>query len=40
VGKGYATGEIEVKDRRSGERSALPFEGAAEELVRLADSAV
>ena len=40
VGKGLASGEIEVKDRRSGERSALPLEGAVDELVRLADPAV
>ncbi len=36
VGKGLASGEIEVKDRRSGERRTLALEGAADELLALA----
>jgi prolyl-tRNA synthetase len=34
VGKGLATREIEVKDRRSGERRAVPLDGAVAELAR------
>ena len=32
VGKGLATGEIEVKDRRSGERRTIALDGAVNEL--------
>ncbi|HEX4018858.1 MAG TPA: proline--tRNA ligase [Frankiaceae bacterium] len=36
VGKGLASGEIEVKDRRSGERRTIPLDGAVAELVAVA----
>jgi prolyl-tRNA synthetase len=32
VGKGLAAGEIEVKDRRSGERRTVPLADAVAEL--------
>jgi prolyl-tRNA synthetase len=35
VGKGLASGEIEVKDRRSGERRNIALDGAAHELAEL-----
>jgi prolyl-tRNA synthetase len=34
VGKGLATGEIEIKDRRSGERRTVPLVDAVAELTR------
>ncbi|OJY47298.1 proline--tRNA ligase [Pseudonocardia sp. 73-21] len=36
AGRGLATGVIEVKDRRSGERVEIPLDGAVEHLVGLA----
>ena len=33
VGKGLASGEIEVKDRRSGERRVIALDGAVAELA-------
>ena len=36
VGKGLAAGQIEVKDRRSGERRTIALDGAVAELARLA----
>ncbi|GAA3824501.1 proline--tRNA ligase [Nocardioides panacisoli] len=35
VGRGLADGQVEVKDRRSGERADVPVEGAVERLVAL-----
>lgn len=35
VGRGLASGLIEVRDRASGERTELNAEGAAEELIAL-----
>jgi prolyl-tRNA synthetase len=35
IGKGLASGEIEVKDRRSGERRNIALDGAAHELAEL-----
>jgi prolyl-tRNA synthetase len=35
VGRGLAEGKLEVKDRRTGERTEIPREGAAEALVAL-----
>ncbi|WP_371872748.1 proline--tRNA ligase [Herbiconiux sp. L3-i23] len=33
VGKGYAAGEVELWDRRTGERRAVPLDGAANEVI-------
>jgi prolyl-tRNA synthetase len=36
VGRGLADGRIEVKDRRSGERTEVALDGAADRIVRQA----
>ena len=36
VGRGLAEGKVEIKDRRSGERTDVPFQQAANRLVHLA----
>ena len=38
VGRGLANGVVEVKDRRSGERTEMPVDGAVEQLAALVRS--